>query len=502
MLINRLAALFARAPRSSGRKTLVSRLALEGLETREVPAALLWTNAHNNGFFADPGNWTNQATNAPSTTVPSSNDDVIFNNTSPSLTVALPANFILNVKSVQLQNGFSGTVAFNSGFAIQTNEIDILSGAASSASPITVVTYNQTGGVATLNGATMTATNLNLSGGTLDQPVAGSDITATNSFTWTGGILNSSNNGANLFVNGTGTIAPVGAGSLNTNDTLQFVGGQNAPASTTMFPGTVVFGAVGGGVVVGAFATLTAKTVTTGDINGLTMNQAGATQFAMYANSTFNIIGPGKINYNLPIINLGGTFSVSGSAQVNLAGVNPNKLDYGQYSTSKFLLENGSTINSTNGIAIRGGTMTLVMNSALPANQQTATLNGKMELSNGASKSTLQFSAPITIGTTLTYGTFTVNGDVNWLSGTYSPGVDYTTPGLANQWIVNGTMTSANVDIISPVAQQAGNPPAMKQWLILTATQTAGNLPVMAAGSPLTVGSAAAGTKTVWKLSS
>ena len=37
-----LSGLFARAPRpTSNRKTLVSRLALEGLEAREVPASLI-----------------------------------------------------------------------------------------------------------------------------------------------------------------------------------------------------------------------------------------------------------------------------------------------------------------------------------------------------------------------------------------------------------------------------------------------------------------------------
>ena len=139
------------------------------------------------------------------------------------------------------------------------------------------------------------------------------------------------------------------------------------------------------------------------------------------------------------------------------------------------------------------------MNPNLPASQQTATINGKVFLQGG----TILFAPPIGIGSVpFVYGTFTVNGDVNWTGGTYKPSVDYTTAGLANKWIVNGKMTSAAACVIEPNPQRGATPPASSNWDILQAETTAGNLPSVVAGSTLTLGQFDAGGKKVWKLAS
>src|SRR5205814_1370266 len=117
----------------------------------------------------------------------------------------------------------------------------------------------------------------------------------------------------------------------------------------------------------------------------------------------------------------------------------------------------------------------LLMNTSLPANQQTATITGKIDMTAGL----IIFAPPLIIGSDLVYGTFTVTGNVSWTGGTYKPSVDYTTAGLANKWIVNGTLTSAAACIIQPNNQRGQNPPANSVWVILDATATAGALPTV-----------------------
>ncbi len=239
MLINRLAALLARAPRSTNRKALVSRLALESLETREVPAANAWLG----GNF-----WL--ATSWGAGHLPQATDDVIFNAASPSLNVPLGIN--LQVNSVQLQSGFTGSVVFGpsatSVGSVTANEIDVYGGSVTTGSPVSVTTFKQTGGLTTLNGATMTASNFSLSGGTFDQPTAGSDITVTGALNWTNGTLNSTANVANVNLNGAvATVTPTSAGTVTLGDNFITSNGT----SLTFNPGTIVWNN-GNGIDLGA----------------------------------------------------------------------------------------------------------------------------------------------------------------------------------------------------------------------------------------------------------
>lgn len=85
------------------------------------------------------------------------------------------------------------------------------------------------GGVVTLNSTLTINGDLNLTGGVVDQPTSGSDITVTNSFTWTGGILNSTSNEATFYLAGaTATINPGEGDTLTTGDAFNLVAGTNA----------------------------------------------------------------------------------------------------------------------------------------------------------------------------------------------------------------------------------------------------------------------------------
>jgi hypothetical protein len=357
-------------------------------------------------------------------------------------------------------------------------------------------------------GATVTLSSgfttgaLVLEGGAISQPSAGTDITVAGgysgifpaAFTWTGGTLNSSSYTSTVYIRGDGNIAPANDGTITTGSTLEFVGTEQVPTTTTVHPGTIQFDNAAGAVV-GAFATLKARTFTEGDIIGLTVHQAGATSIQIQSNGTLWIIGPGTYNSNLRVIN-SGLFKITGSALATLTGGNATQFDYVQGAVdSKLHIENGSTLDVPHGMEMTNGSVYLLMNPNLPASQQNATIYGTFNMGGGA----IVFAPPIPIGTAVVYGTFTVNGNVNWTGGTYRPNIDYANPGLASKWIVLGTMSTAATAILDPNTPPGQNPPANNNWEVMEALATAGNLPTVPAASPLRL-AVVPGTPTRWRL--
>ena len=327
--------------------------------------------------------------------------------------------------------------------------------------------------------------------------MSGSDPGASLCFNWTGGILNSSDVTSTVTIKGAGAITPANAGTVTLGSTLVFVGTQAAPKDSTINPGTIATKAAAS-IVVGAFSNVTARVATIGDVIGITKQQAGAQQIAIQSNGALFYIGPGTINNNLPISNAGGLFKLMDVVRVNLSGGSPvaNDWDYSQtVADSRLHIENGSILTVQNKMLMSTGSLYLLMNPNLTAGEQTATITGKFVMTGGD----IVFSPPIVIATQVVYGTLTVNGDVDWSGGRYIPSVDYTTAGLANEWIVNGTMTSAAACILQPNPQRGQNPPANSNWEVLIATTTAGNVPQLPQGCPLTL-SVVPGTPVKWKL--
>jgi hypothetical protein len=350
------------------------RSRLEFLDDRIVPGFgslnLGWTDGTGDGLFQTAANWRNLATGATSIRPPAAGDRLTFDG-------SLTNDSLTNLH----------------GFNLDETTADYLS--------ISINNYSGTVTIAPDSTAGLTTSNFTLASGAISQPVSGTGLTVLTNFSWTGGTLNASANAASITLYGNGDITPANAGTVTTNDTLTFIGAQNAPTTTTVNPGTIAFGAVGGGMVIGAFASVTAKTYTQGDIIGITKNQAGAQSIQIQANATLGCVGPGTISYNLPVGNQG-TFNLTGSVRVNLTATNnPN---YIQDGAAQLRIENGSLFSSSTSSWIKNGTVYLMMNSALPADQQTATISGTFDMSGG----TILFSAPSGIGTNpLVYGTFT-----------------------------------------------------------------------------------------------
>ncbi len=272
--------------------------------------------------------------------------------------------------------------------------------------------------------------------------------------------------------------------------------------TVTELPGTMLVSASSGGEDIRPNATLNATTYTQGDVVGITSGQAGATKVAISANATLGVVGPGGYTNNLPITNAG-AFNIGNTARVTLSGGQGVNSDYTQENGSDLRIQNGATLNA-NLITISGGAVYLVMNPALPANEQTATVNigGVGNIGFNISGDTILFSIPLEIGNSFVYGTFTVNGNVNWTGGTYCPSADDTSGSGSNVWYVSETLTSAKACIVQPNPQQGNTPPKNTNWLILQAGASAGVLPTVAAGSPLTLGTFSINNIIQWKLTS
>lgn len=296
---------------------------------------------------------------------------------------------------------------------------------------------------------------------------------------------------------GVGKIAPVSEGTLYLGSNLTLVGTQAAQTTVTMDPGTLVMTKAAINLLVGPYSVLEARTFTEGQVVGVNRQQKGTQAIVIMPNATLWYFGPGQIPNDLPISNRGGLFLISNLARVNLTGGGPtaDDFDYSQAEAAARLhIENGSTLTFANKMAMSAGSMYLIMNPNLSAAAQTATISGKVIVSGGD----ILFSAPITIDTVLTYGTFTVNGDVTWSGGRYLPSIDGTVVGRANKWIVNGTMTSAAACqvVANPLN---GAPPANSVWTVMEADVRNGVLPSTPAGSP-TLGEFTVGTRKVWRL--
>jgi hypothetical protein len=368
--------------------------------------------------------------------------------------------------------GGTGGVGAPGGTALDSlNLIDGYSGTVTVVAPIQVGTLNLAAG----------------SAGAIAQvnQGAGSDITVTNTFHWTGGTLNSSGTTANVNVYGGGDITPVNSGTVTLGDTLNLYGTDAQPTTLNVNPGTIALAASSGGINVNANANMAVDAFTPNFGTSVNISPTGVTQnpqrVVIAAKGGVTVVGSGVVNggstctCGVPVFN-SGKFAVSGVVAVTLSGGNAQAkpaavYDYTQY-TGTLQIENGSRVNATIvGVDIQDGYVQLLTNAKLDQFSQSATLGGNFTFEGGK----IIFAPPITIKTVLVYGTFTVIGNVTWTSGTYEPGVDFTTFGTAaNNWIIKGTLNipAENAAFIVDVPQNVPvgvlNPPKGKSWQILS----------------------------------
>lgn len=209
-LAARLTAALTRRPRTvRTRHPFRARLGVEGLEAREVPALYSWTSL--GGDFDTLSNWTLASTGTTPTHLPVDGDDIAFMSATfgPCFNFHGPGSGSYN--SVVINGSYSNTVTLSGGFSTATLTLDS-------------------------------------SGAAISQPVSGTDITVTGSFTWTKGTLNSSSHPATVHLTGTALINPTndggmallgnpGPGTVSSGSLLSFENGAVATITT----GTLVF---------------------------------------------------------------------------------------------------------------------------------------------------------------------------------------------------------------------------------------------------------------------
>jgi hypothetical protein len=178
------------------------------------------------------------------------------------------------------------------------------------------------------------------------------------------------------------------------------------------------------------------------------LKQIGTKAIRLSPNSELEFYGAANDEFDSRIVNSGGLLKLSQGASIVLKGgdiVTPGYLQESN-ATSRLHLMNGSVLSATNGVRVDGGSMFIIINLNLPANQQSAMIDGKLTWTNGD----LLFSPPQAFGNDWAYGTFYVHGDVKWEGGRYLPSVDGLVNGVASKWIVQGTLTVDATKTIKP----------------------------------------------------
>ena len=453
-----------------------------------MPANLAWTNATGDALFATAGNWQNIDTNMVATANPVAGDNLYFdgdvsNANCFNMGAAMPGNPPISTNSpspvftddspppmsppspspfseyasVHLIDGYAGTV-FTSGFRTAT---------------------------------------LDLESGAISQTAENADLTVSQLFNWTGGVLNSSAITSTINIQGNGTIAPPNAGTLITGSTLNFIAAGGQPKTTTIQSGTVQFNNVAS-LVVWAGSIVKYDIVLGNPHKIIGFGQLNAKFIQVKDGGTLEVKDIGGWDTNMPIQNTGGFFILNGVITATLsggrlaAGGSIELADYTNDPTTngKLHITGGSTLIATHGVWIPNGSVFVIPNPNLPVTQ-TATIQGKFLFTGGD----LVFSPPIFIGNEPCYITFTVTGDVDWRGGRYLPTLDASPAGVTakrtNKWITTGTLTTqvpAGQTGPSVVPQVVGLPagqqiPLNTMWKVVEAgTITQGPDPVITPG--------------------
>ena len=336
MLRTVVSSLFGRAPRSSSsRKSLVSRLALESLEMREVPAAFTWAPQGSSQDFYTASNWyVTGSTNRP-LVAPRAGDDVTFDG---SVTSA-PCDDI-GVLSPPPPGGLAMVNPNSGGSGGGTSGLNSLTmknqymGTVSVVAPLSI-------GTMTMNGASSSA---------IAQPseVGGNDITVTTAFTWNNGTLNNTTNLVGIILQGASTIAPASGGAVSLGDNITVANG----AALSVAVGTVN--------VANANESLTVQS------GGAVTINPGLGQTATLDNPLINVQGGGKFTVSSGEFISGGRITNAGTytQQTNTtayySGVAGQPVAFLQSGGGTYLYGSTSTTlglatNPTKNIQVSGG---------------------------------------------------------------------------------------------------------------------------------------------------
>jgi hypothetical protein len=397
------------------RKPQCFRPRLEELDGRVVPSA----NYFLGGDSFNSADWS-------AGHYPTYGDDVIFDGsyTSDNCTLSPIGPF----NSVQLVNGYTGTVTYTS---------------------------------------LMSAGSLVLEGGTLNPNSPGRDISVTQDFTWTGGTLNGTSYASALTVSGstaTATIAPTSGGTVNLGSTLNLSGGTVA----TIGAGTLNITKDGVNFNVNANSGML---VDPGALNSFTVSASftivNGVQLNIAEQAWVKAVSGAWLNAT-PVKNMGGSLILRPDTHVSFLGHVDNVASGPsiQQTAGVIYLYPGSILETNNeqvGMLMSGGALSIQLDEG---GTDPAEITGNIKIIGGDIVSGANAN-----GDTHLFGELRVEGNVTWLGGTYRPYLNAAADWDSDVWHVTGAFTIGGTAALAPVAVDAENnpvtPAADMHWILL-----------------------------------
>lgn len=400
------------------------RLNCEGLEAREVPAALTWVG---NGTLPsmNPANWSPAQSPA--------NGDNLFFDDSSTANCTIITSPTLQFNSLNILEGYTGTV--------------------------TVYTPSTFNHIVLQDGA------IALTGG---------DLTITNSLNWTGGVLHNGTATRTVHMAGgsAASISPTAAGTVATGASLSFEYLNGVGSTGTFNPGTVEFRNAAH-LEVDQLCSVQLGTASGASVFLRRINPAS--QFKLKGGMT--LTNAENNETDLPLNITGGTLKVTAKLKVNGDLANIPGAGSVVMSSGTIQIKQGATLQPQKGLKMSGGTLTTLQNGT--GVQTNATVSGDLVISGGEI-TYLQDAPNRKPDAQLIYGRLRVTGDMTWTGGTYRP-VVYAPGGNASacDWLsilgtlaVTGGATGAKIApgaIDDNGTYNAQQPAPTASWTILTA---------------------------------
>lgn len=451
-------------------------LALESLESREVPADLLWTaQSATNLWAGNNANWTVTADDVPANVGthrrPVPGDNVYFG--------YAPGSSLGGSNFDCESFGSDGTYyTYYSGF-VSLNVLGTYSGAIKMPKPLTIGTFAMKSADAKTDNYT--------------------DLTVTDIFDWTAGTIGRyvGSQGVTLHLKGAVATVDPDDGTVDTGFTHSYEDG----ATGKYLPGAVNHTA-GRGVIVNSLCSVTVQPPATPPAQRQPrpakwtaegyVGQRNDVQILLKAGSSLTVQA-GDFESDLGLNIKGGTFTVLSDSTAKFVGKAPtNNLDLGSIAMTdgRIAITHGAKVEALHGVYLTKGTaatskaeLVTLFDPAVSTNAQgavrPATIVGNV-VNTGADVVILSNLQNRRVNTSAVFGSLAVQGNVEWSGGTYRPVVyaDGSSLDSADVWLSTGTFTVKQGANLAPGTVDSTGAPNTQQpktdfrWRIIrSATQ-------------------------------
>lgn len=400
-----VARMFARSatPTAAVKRTRRA-LALESLESREVPAFITWVNGFypgsGDGQFSNPKNW-NLANAGFGVRVPQAGDDVDLINANNGGQLY---GFHGDYNTIRLTNALNVTLDGD----VTTKRLMVTNGA-----------FDQSSGYA-----------ISVTGTTVP------DARFSYSFEWTGGSINNGTAASDRIVTGPNTTAlidPPNGQTLLTKDTITFANQARATIAAGGQGGTLKFGLAANTLKIMTAAKVVANADVEITTSGPGVALAGpggkasviGTGSVLEVNRKEGVEPTQKVTWLTEgaIENSGGILRIDGLITAKVTGKIQGSNVIQTLGTAKMIIGGGSKLEAPDEVRATGGKIATRLNENSPT---TATIVG--DLYNGGADVVIGDRDPDVgsvpkSGLTHTFGKLVVTGDIEWRLGVYRPGL-------------------------------------------------------------------------------